>query len=60
MLGSCPHCWDVLCCCGYMYKHWSEKSLTNLVRRLNKLIEVKQDQRILNDDVALMKELDSV
>lgn len=61
MLGDCPKCWDGLCSCGYMFKDWSPHSLVKLVARLDRLIALKQnkEQHILDDDNALMKELDN-
>jgi len=54
-------CWDGTCSCGYMYKDWTATSLAKLVARLDRLIALKQNKEkdILNNDDALMKELDN-
>lgn len=41
-LSDCEMCWDTPCTCGWKYRFYSEDSLKNLIKILNKVLEFKQ------------------
>ncbi len=40
-LSDCPQCWDAICVCGYLYRHWDVAHLTQQIHMLERVLSEK-------------------
>lgn len=52
MLGSCPGCWDHICCCGYQYIHWNTTELESLITTLRRIQTLRKMQHPVLKDTS--------
>ncbi|KKK72388.1 hypothetical protein LCGC14_2904380 [marine sediment metagenome] len=41
-LSDCAKCWDTPCTCGWEYRNYSLENLEKLIRRMDLIIEFKE------------------